>query len=79
MEEIEIYFETYTQIRLKHDLMQFYDISQGKIGRHRFSNRLTPMNGLLKCLNMDLTDNANRIMLKDYLNFNYNDKDLFNH
>jgi len=57
--------------RRKPDIAQFYNNSRGKIGLHNISNRIDFMNGLKEWLTRDLNDNAIRTMLKEYLDFNF--------
>jgi len=52
------------------DYGQFMDNSRGKIGRHRFENRLAWMNDL-PWYNRTWTDAGIRTFLKDQLDFNF--------
>jgi len=57
--------------RRKPEIAQFYNNSRGKIGLHNLSNRIDFMNGLEAWLTKDLNDDAIRITLKGYLNFDF--------
>jgi len=55
--------------RRKPNTANFYDNSEGKIGKLRLSNGLINMSGLSQWLYQDLSVNAIRKMLKKDLNF----------
>jgi len=65
--------ETHYTERRRADLAKFYDNSRGKVGKHRLCNRLSNLDNLPGWYGKDLNDHEIRIMLKDYLNFEYKD------
>jgi len=67
----EMLHETIHTTRRQPTKARFYDNSKGKIGKHRLCNRLQGMNDLPEWLNLDMTDDAIRRLLKKALNFDF--------
>lgn len=53
------------------DMPRFNNKSEGKIRLHKLSNWLTCINGLEDRLGKDLRNDAIRMILKKYFNFNF--------